>query len=201
MTRRFCKCPTWWIRIEEKTGLKKFVGGTSAGTSIAALKCILALSTSIDFSSRKAKLSLSDLEKLTGLSRPKVIEGLKFLTELLIIKVDKTSHVHEYELTEAPQDGNWAKIPYERIRKHLSEIPNRGVIPLTALKIYLLLVSIRPNKSDSVPIGYDTLVAYLGVQRSHIRPALDILYSHTLIRITLSDESKERHNVYTISGL
>lgn len=200
MPRRFCKCPTWWIRIDEKSGLKKFGGGSSTGTSIAALKCILAISVSIDFSSRKAKLSLSDLEKLTGLSRPKVIEGLKLLTEFQIIKVDKTSHVYEYELTET-KDVYWAKVPYERVRKHLAEIPNRGVIPLTALKIYLLLVSIRPNNSESVPIGYETLVAYLGAQRSQIRSALDILYSHTLIRITHSDESKDRHNVYTISGL
>jgi hypothetical protein len=201
MAPRFCKCPTWWIRADDKAGLKKFGGSGNTGTSIAALKCILALSASIDFSSRKAKLSLSDLEVLTGLSRPKVIAGLKFLTTLLIVKVDKKSHVHEYELTERADDDYWGKVPYERIRKHLSEIPNRGAVPLTALKIYLLLISIRPNGSESVAIGYKTLLDYLGCQRSQIRSALDILYSHTLIRITLSDESKERHNVYTIPGL
>lgn len=199
--RRFCKCPTWWIRIDEKTGLKKFPGGAFAGTSIAALKCILALSASIDFSSRKAKLSLSDLEDLTGLSRPKVMAGLKHLVEIKIVNIDKTAHVNEYELTEAPKDVNWGKIPYERIRKHLREIPNRGATPMTALKIYFVLISIRRNDNESVAIGYDTLVEYTGVQRSQIRSALDILYSHTLIRITQSDESKARYNVYTVSGL
>jgi len=202
MARRFSKCPTWWIRLDEKTGLKKFSGGGGLiGTSIAALKCILALSTSIEFSSRKAKLSISDLEDLTGLSRPKVLDGLKHLDDLKIIKVNKKSHTHEYELTEGPQDANWGKIPYERVRKHLREIPNRGVTPLTALKIYFVLISIRRNDSHAVSIGYDTLVEYTGAQRSHIRSGLDILYSHMLIRITHSDESKERHNVYTVSGL
>lgn len=201
MARRFSKCPTWWVR-DDDLGLKKFSGGKNAGTSISALKCILGISVSIDFWTRKAKLSISDLEALTGLSRPMVIRGLKELVELGIVVVDKTAHVHEYELTVFKHDDGWGKIPYERIRKQLPEIPNRGVVPLTALKTYLLLISVRPNESDSVPIGYDTLLEYLGCQRAHIRPALDILYSHTLVRITLEGtDARQRYNVYTILGL
>jgi hypothetical protein len=201
MARRFSKCPTWWVR-DVQLGLKKFVGGKKAGTGISALKCLLGISSSIDFWTRKAKLSISDLETLTGLSRPMVIRGLKELVELKIVQVDKTAHIHEYELTVPGKDQGWGKIPYERIRKQLPEIPNRGVIPLTALKIYLLLISLRPNESNSVPISYDTLMTYLGCQRAHLRPALDILYSHTLVRITLEGtETRERHNVYTILGL
>ena len=201
MARRFSKCPTWWVR-DGQLGIQKFGGGKNAGANIAALKCILGISTSIDFWTRKAKLSISDLEALTGLSRPMVIRGLKGLVELGIVEVDKTAHVYEYELTVSRNDDGWGKIPYERVRKQLPEIPNRGVVPLTALKIYLLLISLRPNESESVPIGYDTLLQYLGCQRAHIRPALDILYSHTLIRITLEgSDAKQRHNVYTILGL
>lgn len=183
-------------------GIQKFGGGKNAGLNIAALKCILGISASVDFRTRKAKLSISDLEALTGLSRPMVIRGLKELADLGIVIVDKTAHVHEYELTVSAKDDGWGKIPYERIRKQLPEIPNRGVVPLTALKIYLLLISLRPNESESIPIGYDTLLQYLGCQRAQIRPALDILYSHTLIRITLEgSDTKQLHNVYTILGL
>ena len=116
MARRFSKCPTWWVR-DEELGIKKFGGGKNAGTSISALKCILGISASIDFWTRKAKLSISDLEALTGLSRPMVIRGLKELVELGIVEVDKTAHVHEYELTASGKDEGWGKIPYERIRK------------------------------------------------------------------------------------
>ena len=201
MARRFSKCPTWWVR-DAQMGIQKFGCGKNAGSNISALKCILAISTSIDFHSRKAKLSISDLEALTGLSRPMVIRGLQGLAELGIVEVDKTAHVHEYELTAPGKDEGWGKIPYERVRKQLPEIPNRGVVPLTALKIYLLLISLRPNESDSISIGYDTLLQYLGCQRAHIRPALDILYSHTLVRITLEGtDARQRHNVYTILGL
>jgi len=125
MARRFSKCPTWWVR-DGQLGIQKFGGGKNAGANIAALKCILGISTSIDFWTRKAKLSISDLEALTGLSRPMVIRGLKGLVELGIVKVDKTAHVHEYELTTSSNDDGWGKIPYERVRKQLPEIPNRG---------------------------------------------------------------------------
>lgn len=201
MGLRFSKCPTWWVR-DHQVGVHKFGGGKVAGSNISALKCILAISSSIDFHSRKAKLSISDLETLTGLSRPMVIRGLQGLHALGIIIVDKSAHVHEYELTIRSKDEGWGKVPYERIRKQLPEMPNRGVIPLTALKIYLLLISLRPNESESISIGYDTLLQYLGCQRAHIRPALDILYSHTLVRITLEGtDARQRHNVYTILGL
>lgn len=201
MARRFSMCPTWWVRYAG-LGLKKFEGRDKAGSSIAALKCLFGISLSVDFHTRKAKLSISDLEVLTGLSRPMVIRGLKGLAELRIITVDKKAHVHEYELTVVAGDVGWGKIPYERVRKELPKMLNRGVIPLTALKIYFLLVSLRPNESGSVPISYETLVEYLGCQRSHIRPALDILYSHTLVRISSEGtDERQRHNVYTILGL
>lgn len=201
MAVRFSKCPTWWIR-DAQTGLSKFGGGKSSGLNIAALKCYLALSTSIDFHTQKAKLSISDLETLTGLSRPMVIRGLQALVELAMVKVDKTAHIYEYELTSEKKDLGWGKIPYERMRRHLPEMLNRGVIPLTALKIYLLLIALRPNSSNSIAINYETLVGYLGCQRAQIRPALDILYSHTLVRISLEEgDAKQRFNVYTIQGL
>lgn len=199
MGRKFSKCPSWWAREEL---LPDFLGGKHAGKSIAALKCLLGLSLGIDFWSRKVKLSLSDLETTTGLSRPMVIRGLRSLEGFGVISVGKQSHVHEYELTVRKGDDHWAKVPFERMKKQLPTLPNRGSIPLTALKIYLLLIAIRPNESMTVSIGYDLIEKYLGCQRAHIRPALDILYTHMLIRISLEGEEKQRrHNVYEILGL
>lgn len=200
MARKFCMCPTWWVRTD--AGMKEFPGGEASGKNIAALKCVFGLSTAVDFHTRKAKLSLSDLEKLTGLSRPMVIRGLKTLEELKIVKIGKDGHVHEYELTVLNTDENWGKVPYDRVLKQLPTMPNRGAIPLTALKIYFLLIALRPNKYETVSIGYDTIEQYLGCQRAHIRPALDILYTHTLISVALEgEERRRRHNAYQILGL
>ena len=129
MARRFSKCPTWWVRNDD-LGLKKFSGGKNAGTSISALKCILGISVSIDFWTRKAKLSVSDLEALTGLSRPMVIRGLKELVELGIVVVDKTAHVHEYELTVFKHDDGLglergiegSKATHQTIQQHYTAI-------------------------------------------------------------------------------
>lgn len=201
MAARFCKCPTWWVNKDE-LGIKVFVGGAKTGESIAALKCVLAISLSIDFHTRKAKLSISDLEKLTGLSRPMVIRGLTSLSGLGIINTDKTEHTYQYELTVSDKNENWGKVPYERVRSRLSEISNRGIVSLTALKIYILLIWVRPNNSLSVPISYDKLLDYLGCQRRHLRPALDVLYSHMLVGIQKEGpDGQPQHNVYTVLGL
>lgn len=195
---RFSKCPTWWTRAK---GMVAFKGGGSAGASIAALKCLMAISTVIDFWSRKARLSFSDLELLTGLSRPMVVKGIGMLEELEIVAVNRTGHVNEYELTVQGEDDKWAKLPVDRVKQHLPQIPNRGVVPLTALKIYLLLVSLRPNDSPALSISYERMRELLGVQKAQIRSALDILYSHTLIRITKNEEVDAKHNVYAVLGL
>lgn len=178
-----------------------FKGGSSAGASIAALKCLIAISTIIDFHSRKGRVSFSDLELITGLSRPMVVKGIEMLEALEIVAVNRTGHVNEYELTVLGDDDKWAKLPVDRLKQHLPSLPNRGVVPLTALKIYLLLVSLRPNNSLSLSIGYDRMRELLGVQKAQIRSALDILYSHALIRITKNEEVDAKHNVYTVLGL
>lgn len=195
---RFSKCPTWWTR---NGTLIEFHGGRTAGSSIAALKCAMAISTIIEFHSRRGQISYSGLEQLTGLSRPMVQRGIERLEELEIINADRSGHANNYQLTTLPDDDYWAKLPAGRVQQHLPSILNRGAIPLAALKIYMLLVSIRPNDSSSVSISYDKLREQTGIQRAHIRSALDILYSHSLVRITRNEEVEGKHNVYTILGI
>lgn len=196
---RFSALPTWWVR---ELTMGAFLGGGQAGTSIAALKVLMAISSLMDFYSRKAKSSFSDLEKLTGLSRPMVLKGISVLEGLAIVVVDRTGHVNQYELTVKEDDRAWAKLPTDRVRLRMPELSNRGIVPLAALKIYLMLVALRPNTSTSLSISHENLRNYTGVQKKHIRPALDILYSHSLIRLSLVEEnSKGRHNLYTLQGI
>lgn len=200
MAKKFCMCPTWWVRDEQ--GLGRFSAGKDAGQNIAALKCVIAISTAVDFHSRKAKLSLSDLEILTGLSRPMVIRGLAVLQGFEIVRVGKAGRVHEYELTVLEEDANWGKIPYDLVLKQLPTLPNRGAIPLTALKLYLLLIAFRSNASETIAMRYDVIEQRLACQRSQVRPALDILYTHMLISVALVGQERQRlHNVYQVLGL
>jgi len=200
---RWSALPTWWIREE---GLGIFMGGSQAGRSIAALKVLMAIALLANFNSRKARNSLSDLETLTGLSRPMVVAGVADLEDKGLLLVDRSGHVNEYELAVPGDDRNWGKMPYETLRRHLAEISNRGAITLGALKIYLLLVSWRPNQSLSIAIGHEKIRDETGIQPRHVRPALDVLLNHTLIRLSINEgrtpgEPQGRHNVYTLLGL
>lgn len=203
MAARWSALPTWWIRQKR---LGDFTGGNQAGRSISAVKVLFALSLLADFRTRKVKCSLSDLETLTGLSRPMVITGTSALEKMGVVMVDRSGHVNVYELLVTDEDSNWGKLPYELLRKHLPEIVNRGAITLAALKIYILLVSWRPNQSLSLAISHDKIREETGIQTRHVRPALDVLLNHALIRLSVSEgvtpgELKGRHNVYTLLGL
>lgn len=198
---RFAALPTWWIRGEP--GLVAFEGGEKAGTSIASLKLMMALATLADFHTKQTKSSVSDLEKITGLSRPMVLRGIAQLEELEILGVDREGHVNVYELVVPKSDQGWAKLPYDRVRLRLPEFLNRGVVPLGALKVYLALAMLRPNGSAEIALSHEKLRAYTGLQKRNIRPALDILFSHSLIRLDKieADNPKGRHNIYTLLGL
>lgn len=203
MAARWCALPTWWVR---EQGIDIFMGGNQAGKSIAALKILIGLALLADFHSHRARNSLSDLETITGLSRPMVIAGIVELETKGIVLVDRDGHVNEYELVVPEKDQNWGKMPYETLRKHLNEISSRGTITLAALKIYILLVSWRPNQSLTISIGHEKIREETGIQTRHVRPALDILINHTLIRLSISEgktssEPQGRHNIYALLGL
>jgi len=189
---------TQWVR---QDGLKSFHGGSSAGRSIAALKCFIALAISVHFTTRKVKLSLAGFEELTGLSKPMVIRGIEALEQAGVVSVVRGSHTNEYTLNHDYHEEHWAKLPVSRLRKHLKEIPNRGLIPLTALKIYLVLATVRQRNSIEANIGYDKLREKTGVQRFQIRSALDILLNHSLIRVMQVEADAKTFNTYALLGL
>lgn len=200
---RWSAVPTWWVR---DPGTSVFTGGKQTGTSIAALKTLIAVSLMADFYTRKARNSLTDLETLTGLSRPMVLAGIKELEEKKVVRVDRSNHVSEYEMTIKDSDTNWGKLPHDLLRKHLPEITNRGAVTLAALKIYFLLVAFRPNNSLSLSMSHENIRGETGIQTKHVRSGIDVLINHSLVRLSVSEgiepgEPQGRHNVYTLLGL
>lgn len=195
---RFSKWPTWWVRDSEKNF---FPTGQSAGVSIAGLKCFIALSLTLDFNSLESVQSIDKLEQLTGLSRPMVIKGLRHLESMTLIEIMRGGHSHSYKVIESNgQDKGWAKIPYALAFRELKVLPNRGAVALLTLKVYAVLLSIRPNMSVSVSISYEKLLAYTNGQRSDVRRALDILVTHRLISCRKADDMNAP-NIYTILGI
>lgn len=182
---RFGSLQNWWFR---DSYLLSNLKANDVGKGIAVMKCLIALSVLIDFKTKCADSSLSDLESITGLSRPMVIKGLEWLNDGNIISIDKSSHVNRYEILSSKSDAMWAKIPVNIVRKNLKSISNRGVAPFAALKIYLTLVSLRFQKNDTVIISHEKLRKYTKIQTSHVRKGLDVLYSSSMIHVILGEE-------------
>jgi predicted transcriptional regulator len=199
----FRKLPSWWSRDEK--GLKRFIGGANAGASIAALKCLLAITLMSEYSTQQARVSYGGLMDLTGLSRPMIPRAIKKLEAEGMIEICRKGYVNSYQLLSSKNDDRWAKVPYDKVRKALGGIPNKGDAALSALKIYIQLITMRWNSTRDVEISYDKLRDYIGIQKHRIRPGLDILFSHTLVHIKQVEDleyktSKQAHNVYTILG-
>ena len=200
---RWSALPTWWIR---DIGLTSFTAGKTTGVSIAAIKVLVAISLFADFSSHKIQTSISNLETLTGLSRPMVLAGISMLESKGLVVVDRAQHINEYQIVVSAQDTNWAKLPFDRLKNNLHGINNRGAATLAALKVYLLLVSKRPNSANHLAFSHENIRQETGIQTRHVRQALDILINHSLLHISSGtdrevDGHSVRHNVYTLLGI
>lgn len=200
MAYRFRKLPTGWTRT---TGcdLGAFKAGGQAGTSIAALKCLLAVSLQADFHTRTAAVSYNDFELLTGLSRPMISKGLRMLADMQILTI-AGDHAHRYTVNEVG-DNYWAKLPFDLLRLRLKELGNRGAIRLAALKIYVILIARRSNKFDWTALTYEQIVEHTGVRRADVRAGLSELYSIGLLHADMvhPEDGKPAFRAYFIRGL
>lgn len=198
----FRRLPTGWCRAKK---LKSFKGGAQAGESIAALKVLVGVAIlKSEFYENEVAISYSKFEDVCGLSNPSISKGIKKLESEGILKVDRTGNTNKYSFVDCGDD-KWAKIPFDLIYKKLKSISNRKPSTLGALKIYIALLMLRDNKSREVRISYEKLRNWTGLQNTHIRPGLDILYSHSIIHIQKSEELDTEnvitpHNVYKIMG-
>lgn len=193
---QFGSLPNWWFR--DKSLLSN-LRSDDTGTGIAAMKCLIALSVLIDFHSRDTDSSLSDLETITGLSRPMVVRGINRLQKQGVIEVDKTNYKNNYKLLVVSGDNRWAKVPVDKVRKELKLISNRGIAPFSALKIYITLLSLRYQDKIHVKITHETLRDYTKVQPNQIRSGLDVLFSNSMIHLMPKDE--QTSNEYKLLGL
>lgn len=199
MAYTFSKLLTGWTRTTGKD-LRAFAGGSSTGASIAALKCLLAVSIQADFKSDSATVSYNDFEALTGLSRPMIKKGLDVLFGLKLLSVSK-GYAHKYTV-EAVTDTYWAKIPTELLKRNLKDIGNRGAVQLGALKLYILLAAKRNNSYDWTALTYKNMEEYTGIRRADIRASLSVLYSARLLHAdTVTVEDHESFQAYFMRGL
>lgn len=163
----FSRISLWWTDTDD---FKYELSYPTSGKSIATLKTVIALAHESDFFSREVKISYSELEELTGLSRPMISNSIKWLIEKAWIKLISNSQgrTNVYELLEESEDNHsWTKLPYKPVAENLKTLPNKGNKALTALKNYLMILKYRPNKEDVMKINHTTLI-----EKNNLRPEL-----------------------------
>lgn len=198
----FCALPSKWIL---DNGLKEF-RLDSEGKIIAALKILLTLNLVMDFHSKETcRISYSDIEKVTQLSRPMIRNGLSTLIDKHLISVNCKKSENKgliYKFNTHGSNG-WARIPKDKLIGFLKGLRNRGRNSSASLKIYLTLASLRNNQSDIANIGYEKLREYTGLQSKDIRSAIETLFEYKMISVyqELDDLTRKyKSNSYVILG-
>lgn len=208
----FSKINLWWIETDIFTQQFK---NSNSGTSIASLKVIIAIALEADHQSRLAKISLSEIQDITGLSRPMVTRAIQILLENKLINAieRRRGKSSTYQLNDVPPlhfkiaaSKGWARLPYKPLIANLSQIPNRGLSALAALKNYLIMLKYRQNDLTTVGIKHKTFVEKGALQPKQVKKGNDILFNHELISITrvtnLNTNAVEHvKNLYEIKGL
>ena len=221
----FAKLNLWWTDVPF---FKKVLNNRETGKGIAVLKTAIAIAIQSDFHSRESKVSYTELENITGLSRPMVSKAIKILIEENIIelilidgKEKKRGQSNIYRLLDKePADllqadneefpfskkkaNGWTKIPYKPLLDNLKNLPNKGVAGLGALKNYLILLKYRSNHLDFTQVTHEKFIEKCGIQSNTVKRSNDILFNHNLISI--AKKIQDGHvvaspNMYFIKGL
>lgn len=192
--------PSWVLR---DRGLVEFSAGPSSGVHIAALKCYLAIASILDFNFKTAVISITELEGVTGCSRPMVVNGIKVLEGHGLVVVDRSRRVHCYTLLgfENVPKPAFSKVP-KSVQVVLQHLPNRGETALSAIKILMLLLALRDVRSSTARVGHERIRDYCGMQPRYVRPGIDHLVNHRILHVAEEQGRRSGHpfNVYTIRG-
>lgn len=207
------KVPSRWVQI---TGLRAF-SASAPGENAAALKLYMSIAMFANFKPTPqlsvagfARLSFSELEELCDISRQYVKRGIDVLVERGLVSVEKIGNAHGYLLENYDVDG-WAKIPQSHLlqkatyssQSRFASISIRGRLHLEALKLYLALLTFRPNQSATTMLSYDKIVEYTGMPRTRIRRSIDVLVNHEWISLeshTYTHTEKKPTNAYVLRG-
>jgi hypothetical protein len=199
---RWSAFPTWWVR---KGLLKQLgAGAMTTGGHIAALKVYLAIAIASDYSTRITEISLTQLQVVTGCSRPMVAAAIRVLETLAVISVDRSGYRSRYSLLQAEGERHWMKLPIAALRSNIKHLPNSTAAGLAALKLLLVLFTVRQRGSHESPISHKKLQAYTGVRPSIISRGISLLVAHGLVRFAntarFTDAAGHPVNTYYLLG-
>jgi DNA-binding transcriptional ArsR family regulator len=218
--KEWVKMPSKQFMDTQLTPLTKMRWKASGGNAdmIAALMIYIALVHHANESDSRThgpvgsvKITYDVLCQVIGISRNKLSGGLKVLQVFDLVSREGEGKNVLYRITGYTSPSGWAKLPakglYDDSRSQIKVFKDfklRNKAELNALKIYLVLLSFRNNKTLMTLMSYEKIAEYAGVQRSDIRTALSFLVVNHFITINTDLTHKDdysRSNQYRIRHL
>jgi hypothetical protein len=203
--------PTNWIRFER--GLDQFPVNR-LGHSIAALKLYMTIAMAharalVVGKGASVRLSYSDLEQMSGVSRGMIGPSLSLLGDRIEIGRGGGRRTNEYTLLGYPPVGGWAKLPAAHLLSSsaLLRFEPRSKTDLAALKMYSLLVALRHNDTGWAQISYTKATEYMNTTRDYVSRAVSKLIDADLIFVRrahqagIDDSFAPQRNIYSVKGL
>lgn len=202
----FGSLPFEWIRDGR---LKEFAQKKGAnGKMIAALKCYLVIAAYREYETGISVLSLNDIAKIGGVSKPMVLQGVALLEAMGLLEIGLRAHknTNAYRLSGlSAADGNFRKVPQDLICDRLPSLSARHPRNLDALKLYFAMLYLREERTSKAVVSHKRLIEYTGVRPEDVAAANSSLAACHFLHIRLAegnDYSRTGHppNEYTLLG-
>lgn len=192
--KSWVKLPSRWIL---DNGLQAFRWESSSGANkIAAIMSLVAIAHHAD-ENGLSRLTYDELGDLTGVSRAKLSQGLRFLEEQALIERGQYGQ-SKYKLANYGAADVWAKLPAKKLYSHRGiesfySCHLRNRTELDALQTYLLILSFRDRGTSLAKLSYEKITEYTGVARRFIKPALNFLIVNDLINVEQLQSQLSEH--------
>lgn len=211
--KEWVKMPSYWLRDKENLPLAKMKWiGIDKSNQIAGLMVFIVLvqhsNSEITVDKQElglCKLTYSELSDITGLSRAKVAGGLKILIKLEVISQISTGRNNVYKIENYTAKGGWAKLPAKGLyNKTHTLIPAfqkfnlRTKNELSALKIYLLIISFRTDSTNYAQISYTRISDYTGIHRNEIKAAISLLINLGMVHVDSGDSEINQYSTVNL---
>ena len=177
-------------------------------SSMAALMVLIALSIRLNESLKgldfkrgamrptTVAVTFDELQRMTGFARGPVSTGVTLLEDLGAIKRVKVGRANHYDLVGVDTVGKWCQLPQSKLLRSDGSLSikllERKRSTLHALKIYMVLATLRKQHFNTAAVSYSGIMRWTGLRRADVGPALQVLIAWELIGV--SDDLDDRHS-------
>lgn len=175
------------------------VAAAKTGIAIAALKLFIGLCAKATFNptrnmpSGSVRISITDLGRLVGVSKPTAILALRLLRRWELVETFQ-GRPAMHRLSRYDDVDYWTKIPTAhlygastKVMRRIAGMSRRGKARRQALQLYLYLAAIINGTSGKAKVSYDKMTEVLCMGRNEVSRAISLLVEEDLVQVRPSE--------------